>query len=77
MPTRNHKLGDGTLGDKRPDPAVSRVRLGNIDVVDGFHEHGTKTHHHEEGNEVHKHGAANTDLGIDSDGTLVIDPRSA
>jgi hypothetical protein len=77
MATRRRLLGEGTLGDRRPDPAISRVRLGHIDVVDGWHVHGTKTHHHEEGNEVHKHGAANTDLGLDSDGTLVIDPRSA
>ena len=73
MPTRNRTLGEGTLADRRPDPAVSRIRLGNIDVVDGFHEHGSVTHHHEQGNVKHKHRTH--DMSTDSDGTLVPDPR--
>ena len=72
MTTRTRLLGDGTLGDIRPDPAIPVIKLGYIDVIGGFHYHGTALHSHEEGNEVHKHGARNTDLGINSDGTVVI-----
>jgi hypothetical protein len=75
--TRTRLLGDGTLGDVIPDPAIPWIKLGWIQETGGYHEHGTMTHNHQDANTVHKHGAHNSRLGVFSDGALVRNPHYA
>jgi hypothetical protein len=74
MASGRWNFGDGVFGERRPEPAVPRIRFGENQIATGWHEHGDKKHTHEEGNEVHRHGNNDEDLGVDSDKTLISNP---